>query len=62
MTDPYEALVALAERERDLVEAGRYEELVALDEPDRTTAVLAGTTLGDEARTLLRALLAADLT
>ena len=43
-------------------QAGRYEELVALDEPDRTTAVLAGTTLGDEARTLLRALLAADLT
>lgn len=43
-------------------QAGRYEELVALDEPDRTTALLAGTTLGDEARTLLRALLAADLT
>jgi len=40
----------------------RYEELVALDEPARTEALLAGAALGEEGRALLRALLAADPT
>ncbi|GAA1839786.1 coenzyme F420-0:L-glutamate ligase [Microlunatus capsulatus] len=44
----------------------RYEEVVALDEPERTAAVLAGTgpdgePLGPQAVALVRALLAADL-
>lgn len=43
-------------------QADRYEELVALDEPDRTEALLAGATLDAGGQTLLRALLAADLT
>lgn len=38
MTDPYAALVALAERERDLVAAGRFDELGALD-AERTALV-----------------------
>jgi coenzyme F420-0:L-glutamate ligase/coenzyme F420-1:gamma-L-glutamate ligase len=42
-------------------QAERYEELVALDEPERTAALLAGTDLGDEGRRLLQHLLAADL-
>lgn len=41
--------------------ADRYEEIVALEEPARTAAVLAGLTLGPEAADLLRALLAAAL-
>lgn len=41
--------------------ADRYEEIVALEEPARTAAVLAGLTLGPEATDLLRALLAAAL-
>ena len=43
-------------------QAERYEEVVALDEPARTEALLAGADLGEEGRRLLRALLAADLT
>lgn len=43
-------------------QADRYEELVALDEPERTEALLAGAAPGVEGRALLRALLAADLT
>jgi len=42
-------------------QAERYEELVALDEPARTDALLDGAALGEESRRLLRALLAADL-
>ncbi|MFL6065312.1 MAG: coenzyme F420-0:L-glutamate ligase [Friedmanniella sp.] len=42
-------------------QAERYEELVALEEPARTQAVLAGSRLGEEGRSLLRDLLAADL-
>jgi hypothetical protein len=42
-------------------QAGRYEELVALDEPERTNRLLAGADLGAESRTLLRDLLAAEL-
>lgn len=41
--------------------AERYEEVVALDEPERTDAVLAGAGLGPEAAALVRAMLAADL-
>jgi hypothetical protein len=52
--------VVLAERTvGHLVE--RYEELVALDEPARSEAVLRGAALGPDATALLRALLAADL-
>jgi coenzyme F420-0:L-glutamate ligase/coenzyme F420-1:gamma-L-glutamate ligase len=40
----------------------RYEEVVALDEPERTESLLAGTDLGEESRRLLRDLLAAELT
>jgi coenzyme F420-0:L-glutamate ligase/coenzyme F420-1:gamma-L-glutamate ligase len=40
---------------------GRYEELVALDEPERTERLLAGADLGEEGRRLLRDLLAAGL-
>jgi coenzyme F420-0:L-glutamate ligase/coenzyme F420-1:gamma-L-glutamate ligase len=43
-------------------QAGRYEELVALDEPERTERLLAGADLGEEGRRLLRGLLAAELT
>jgi coenzyme F420-0:L-glutamate ligase/coenzyme F420-1:gamma-L-glutamate ligase len=43
-------------------QAGRYEELVALDEPARTERLLAGADLGEEGRRLLRDLLAAELT
>jgi coenzyme F420-0:L-glutamate ligase/coenzyme F420-1:gamma-L-glutamate ligase len=43
-------------------QAGRYEELVALDEPERTERLLAGADLGEEGRRLLRDLLAAELT
>lgn len=42
-------------------QAERYEELVALEEPGRTAAVLDGARLGPEAAELVRALLAADL-
>ncbi len=41
--------------------AERYEDVVALDEPDRTEAVLEGAGLGPEAAALVRAMLAADL-
>ena len=41
---------------------GRYEELVGLDEPERTEALLAGSGLGAEGVALVRDLLAADLT
>jgi coenzyme F420-0:L-glutamate ligase/coenzyme F420-1:gamma-L-glutamate ligase len=41
-------------------QAERYEELVALDEPERTDALLRGAELGAEGRALLRAMLAAD--
>jgi coenzyme F420-0:L-glutamate ligase/coenzyme F420-1:gamma-L-glutamate ligase len=43
-------------------QAERYEEVVALDEPERTETLLAGTDLGEESRRLLRDLLAAELT
>jgi coenzyme F420-0:L-glutamate ligase/coenzyme F420-1:gamma-L-glutamate ligase len=42
-------------------QAGRYEELVALDEPERTDRLLAGADVGGESRRLLRDLLAAEL-
>jgi coenzyme F420-0:L-glutamate ligase/coenzyme F420-1:gamma-L-glutamate ligase len=42
-------------------QADRYEELVALDEPERTHALLAGAELGPEAAALVRDLLAAEL-
>ena len=47
-------------------QAGRYEQVVALDEPERTAAVLSGAgpdgePLGAQAVAVLRALLAADL-
>jgi coenzyme F420-0:L-glutamate ligase / coenzyme F420-1:gamma-L-glutamate ligase len=42
-------------------QAGRYEELVAVDEPERTERLLAGADLGEESRRLLRDLLAAEL-
>ena len=39
----------------------RYEELVALDRAERTSPLLAGTTLGREAADLLRAMMSVDL-
>ena len=39
----------------------RYEELVALDRSERTSRLLAGTTLGREAADLMRAILSVDL-
>ena len=39
----------------------RYEELVALDHAERTSRLLAGTTLGREAADLLRAMMSVDL-
>ena len=39
----------------------RYEELVALDRTERTSRLLAGTTLGQEAADLLRAIMSVDL-
>ena len=42
-------------------QAGRYEELLALEEPARTEAVLAGADLGLEAAAVVRRLLSADL-
>jgi coenzyme F420-0:L-glutamate ligase/coenzyme F420-1:gamma-L-glutamate ligase len=39
----------------------RYEELVALDQTERTSRLLAGTTLGREATDLLRAMMSVDL-
>jgi coenzyme F420-0:L-glutamate ligase / coenzyme F420-1:gamma-L-glutamate ligase len=40
----------------------RYEELVALERPEQTSRLLAGTTLGREAQDLLRAIMSVDLT
>jgi coenzyme F420-0:L-glutamate ligase/coenzyme F420-1:gamma-L-glutamate ligase len=40
----------------------RYEELVALERPEQTSRLLAGTTLGKEAQDLMRAIMSADLT
>lgn len=40
----------------------RYEELVALERPEQTSRLLAGTTLGKEAQDLLRAIMSVDLT
>ena len=48
------ALVATGQRHR-------YEELVALDRSERTSRLLAGTTLGREAADLMRAILSVDL-
>jgi coenzyme F420-0:L-glutamate ligase/coenzyme F420-1:gamma-L-glutamate ligase len=48
------ALVATGQRHR-------YEELVALDRSERTTRLLAGTTLGREAADLMRAIMSVDL-
>lgn len=48
------ALAATGQRDR-------YEELVGLDEPERTETLLAGSGLGAEGAALLRRLLAADL-
>jgi len=48
------ALVATGQRDR-------YEELVALDRSERTSRLLAGTTLGREAADLMRAILSVDL-
>ena len=48
------ALVATGQRHR-------YEELVALDRSERTSRLLAGTTLGREASDLMRAILSVDL-
>jgi coenzyme F420-0:L-glutamate ligase/coenzyme F420-1:gamma-L-glutamate ligase len=71
--DPDEDLFPRGAREAVLLaaltatgQAERYEEVVALDEPERTAAVLAGTgpdgaPLGPQAVALVRALLAADL-
>jgi hypothetical protein len=39
----------------------RYEELVALEPAERTSRLLAGTTLGQEAADLLRAMMSVDL-
>jgi len=39
----------------------RYEELVALEPGERTSRLLAGTTLGQEAADLLRAMMSVDL-
>ena len=71
--DPSQDMFSRGAREAVLLAAlaatgqgDRYEEVVALDEPERTAAVLAGTgpdgePLGSQAVALLRALLAADL-
>jgi coenzyme F420-0:L-glutamate ligase/coenzyme F420-1:gamma-L-glutamate ligase len=71
--DPAQDLFSRGAREAVLLaalsatgQADRYEQVVALDEPERTTAVLAGTgpdgtPLGEQAVALVRALLAADL-
>jgi coenzyme F420-0:L-glutamate ligase/coenzyme F420-1:gamma-L-glutamate ligase len=71
--DPGQDLFSRGAREAVLLaaltatgQADRYEQVVALDEPERTAAVLAGTApdgepLGAQAVALLRALLAADL-
>jgi coenzyme F420-0:L-glutamate ligase/coenzyme F420-1:gamma-L-glutamate ligase len=40
----------------------RYEELVALERPEQTSQLLAGTRLGKEAQHLLRAIMSVDLT
>jgi coenzyme F420-0:L-glutamate ligase / coenzyme F420-1:gamma-L-glutamate ligase len=48
------ALVATGQRHR-------YEELVALDRSERTSQLLAGTTLGREAADLMRAMMSVDL-
>jgi len=40
----------------------RYEELVALERPEQTSRLLAGTRLGKEAQDLLRAIMSVDLT
>jgi coenzyme F420-0:L-glutamate ligase/coenzyme F420-1:gamma-L-glutamate ligase len=48
------ALVATGQRHR-------YEELVALDRSERTSRLLAGTTLGREAADLMRAIMSVDL-
>ena len=40
----------------------RYEEFVALERPEQTSRLLAGTTLGKEAQDLLRAIMSVDLT
>ena len=40
----------------------RYEELVALERPEQTSRLLAGTRLGAEAQDLLRAIMSVDLT
>jgi coenzyme F420-0:L-glutamate ligase/coenzyme F420-1:gamma-L-glutamate ligase len=40
----------------------RYEELVALERPEQTSRLLAGTRLGTEAQDLLRAIMSVDLT
>jgi coenzyme F420-0:L-glutamate ligase / coenzyme F420-1:gamma-L-glutamate ligase len=40
----------------------RYEEFVALERPEQTSRLLAGTTLGEEAQDLLRAIMSVDLT
>ena len=40
----------------------RYEELVALERPEQTSRLLAGTMLGKEAQDLMRAIMSADLT
>jgi coenzyme F420-0:L-glutamate ligase/coenzyme F420-1:gamma-L-glutamate ligase len=49
------ALLAIGQQDR-------YEELVALERPEQTSRLLAGTTLGKEAQDLLRAILSVDLT
>jgi coenzyme F420-0:L-glutamate ligase / coenzyme F420-1:gamma-L-glutamate ligase len=56
----HEAVLAAA-----LVASGqqdRYEELVALERPEQTSRLLAGTRLGTEAQDLLRAIMSVDLT
>jgi coenzyme F420-0:L-glutamate ligase/coenzyme F420-1:gamma-L-glutamate ligase len=40
----------------------RYEELVALERPEQTSRLLAGTRLGEEAQDLLRAIMSVDMT
>jgi coenzyme F420-0:L-glutamate ligase/coenzyme F420-1:gamma-L-glutamate ligase len=68
LRDPAEDMFGFGSQEAVLAAAlaatgqhHRYEELVALDHTERTSRLLAGTTLGQEAADLLRAIMSVDL-
>ena len=68
LRDPAEDMFGFGSQEAVLAAAlvatgqhHRYEELVALDRAERTSRLLAGTTLGQEAADLMRAIMSVDL-